>query len=69
MCLAAESFSIGSCIIGMANILFGLPEAPEYIKELGIPEGYAPQLTMILGYRDGEPAQVEHLDPKINFID
>lgn len=51
MLLAAESLCIGSCWIGLVTYLFLSPKGEEYIKKLGIPEGYEPYYAITLGYK------------------
>lgn len=40
MLVAAESLEIGSCWIGLIAILLNSEEGAEFVKELGIPEGF-----------------------------
>lgn len=68
MCLAAESLNIGSCIIGLAALLFNTPKADEYIKELGIPNGYKPLYAVSFGYKDIDMTRPERVNGKVNFI-
>lgn len=69
MCVAAQSLNIGSCIIGLAALLFDTPKADEYIKELGIPEGYKPLYAVVFGYKDMEMNKPERLAGKVNVIE
>ena len=53
MLIAAESLGIGSCWIGSVEILAGSNSLDSYAKELQLPDGYAPQIGITLGYREG----------------
>lgn len=68
MCLAAESLNIGSCIIGLAAFLFSTPKGEEYIKELGIPDGYKPLYAVVFGYKGMEMTKPERASGKVNVI-
>ena len=48
MLIAAESLGIGSCWIGFAQFYF---TGPERTRKVGIPDGYAVQFAVALGYR------------------
>ena len=48
MLLAAESFGIGSCWLGLVNLFFELPE----VKKLNIPDDYQPYFAVTLGYKN-----------------
>jgi nitroreductase len=48
--LAAESLGIGSCWIGMVGILAGSSDLKLYAHDLQLPNGYAPQIGITLGY-------------------
>jgi nitroreductase len=47
MMLAAQSFGIGSCWIGLA---IGLGNDAEFLKEVGVPEGHKLIAPLIFGY-------------------
>lgn len=51
--LAAESLNIGSCLIGVVNYLFILPNE---VEQLGIPNNYQPYFAVTLGYKDNSAA-------------
>jgi nitroreductase len=67
--VSAASLGIGSCIIGLAGVLFESAEAEKYKEELGIPEGYRFVVTIALGYSDTEkpPVPPKNRDV-INYI-
>ncbi|MDR1985558.1 MAG: nitroreductase family protein [Treponema sp.] len=52
--LAAESLQIGSCWISAAAIITQTEEGKKIIKNLGLPEGYAPFNSIALGYKETE---------------
>lgn len=51
MLLAAEALNIGSCWIGFIAYLLNSEEGKEYLKELGIPEGYKQIHAAAIGYK------------------
>lgn len=69
MLLAAEAIGLGACWINLVLFAFQSPNGKEYCKELGIPEGYKPYCSSVLGYKKIEavnaPARKENL---INYI-
>ncbi|RXA21689.1 nitroreductase family protein [Methanosarcina sp. MSH10X1] len=54
MLLAAESIGLGSCWIGFVLVMSGSPKAKEYLKKLGVPDGYKPYASVALGYKNAE---------------
>jgi nitroreductase len=69
MLLAAEAQGIGSCWIGFIAYLLNHEEGKEYLKKLGIPEGYRQLHAVALGYkkinRSIAPARKENT---VNYI-
>jgi nitroreductase len=69
MLLAAESVGLGSCWVNLVLFAFNSPKAKEYLKELGVPDGYKPFSSVALGYKKIEainaPARKSNL---INYI-
>lgn len=57
MLIAAESLGIASRWIGMVSILSASPSGIACAKELQLPDGYAPQGGITLGFQasDGPP--------------
>ena len=51
MLIAAESLEIGSCWIGLIAILLNSEEGVEFVKELGIPEGFKQIHAVCLGHK------------------
>ncbi|MBF0442411.1 MAG: nitroreductase family protein [Oligoflexales bacterium] len=68
MCLAAESLGIGSCIIGMATLIFNSPDVDEYIKDLSIPQGYKPMYAVSFGYKNMQMTKPARIPNKVNYI-
>ena len=67
--LAAYSLGIGSLIVWSALPAFQSLERETLMKKLGIPEGYEPQSTIALGYREGDnPPARERDKTKVNWI-
>ena len=54
MILQATELGIASCIISRGHETFASEEGQALMKEWGVPEGYACQGFVILGYIDGE---------------
>jgi nitroreductase len=69
MLIAAEAIDIGSCWIGFIAYLLNNEKGKEYLKELGIPEGYRQIHAVALGYksvvRTIAPARKENT---VNYI-
>lgn len=51
MLIAAESLEIGSCWVGLTAYLLNSEEGKEFVKELGIPEGFNQIHSVCLGYK------------------
>lgn len=49
MLVAAESLEIGSCWVGLIAILLNSEEGRDFVKELGIPEGFKQLHAVCLG--------------------
>jgi nitroreductase len=69
MLIASESMNIGSCWIGFIAYLLNSEEGREFVKELGIPEGYRQIHAVALGYKKinltNAPARKEN---SVNYI-
>lgn len=69
MLLAAEAQDIGSCWVGFIAYLLNNEAGREYLKELGIPEGYRQIHSAAFGYkkvsRTTAPARKEN---SVNYI-
>ena len=55
MGIAAKSLGLGSCWINIGKEFFPTEKGQEYLKELGVPDGYVPVGTLILGYPAADP--------------
>lgn len=64
MLLAAESLNIGSCWIGIIELLFR-KKTDEYKAILGLPDNYTPLFAVTLGYKDGNSAKPPTLDASV----
>jgi nitroreductase len=69
MLLAAEAIGLGACWINFVLFAFQSLNGKEYCKELGIPDGYKPYCSTVLGYKKVEavnaPARKTNL---VNYI-
>lgn len=67
MMLAAHSFGIGSCWIGLA---IGLGNDAEFLKEVGVPEGHKLVAPLIFGYpaKIGLKAPARNADVILKWI-
>lgn len=54
MMLAAEALQIGSCWISAASVITQTEKGKKIIKNLGLPEGYAPFNSIALGYKKAQ---------------
>lgn len=66
ICLAATSLGIGSCIIIDIMPIFEEPLRESYYKELKIPKGYVPQISIALGYPNEKARSKKINDSIIN---
>ncbi|HIH95057.1 TPA: nitroreductase family protein [Methanosarcina acetivorans] len=68
MMLAARSLGIGSCWIGLAA---GLGSDTEFLKEVGVPEGYKLIAPLIFGYpaKDNQKAPARNADVILKWVD
>ncbi|WP_371379701.1 nitroreductase family protein [Sporomusa aerivorans] len=69
MLLAAESIGLGSCWVDLTLFAF-LGEKSEYYKEkLGVPAGYRPFSSVVLGYKKVEAVNAPHRkEDVVNYI-
>jgi len=66
ICIAAQSFGIGSCILGMVTILFENDDT--LARDLKIPDGKTPRLAVALGYATRQMPPPERLSGQITFL-
>ena len=52
--LAAETLHIGSCWVSAVAVLTQTGKGQQIIKNLGLPEGYVPFNSIVLGYKKAE---------------
>lgn len=68
--LSAWSLGIGSCYIGMGNMLFQTNRADEFTAKLEIPQGYESYCWISLGYAEGEiPSAPERKSGVVTYIE
>lgn len=67
MMLAAQSFGIGSCWIGLA---MGLGNDAEFLQEIGVPEGHKLIAPLIFGYpaKEGLRAPARNADVIVKWM-
>ena len=66
MLIAAESLGIGSCWVGFIAYLLNSDEGKEFIKELGIPQGFKQIHSVCLGYKKNKSTNAP--SRKINTV-
>jgi len=69
MLIAAESFNIGTCWIGLVTPLFQSERAEEFENLFDIPKGYELYFAVAVGYKAGEDIQAPpRRENTVNFI-
>lgn len=69
MILAAQSLGLGTCCLGgPTRFLNSSEEAKPYLEKLDIPEGYAINYIIAIGYPDEDPAAKTRDESKVKFI-
>jgi nitroreductase len=68
MCLAAESFDVGSCMIGMVKALFDSEAGDKYVEKFNLSEGYWPQFACCFGYKGKEMKRPDRLPDRVHYI-
>jgi nitroreductase len=69
MALAAHSLGLGCCYLVSFRVALEAPENAHLVKELGIPEGFAPLLGLSLGYGNEIPGErAPRRENTINFV-
>ncbi|MDO4160168.1 MAG: nitroreductase family protein [Prevotellaceae bacterium] len=69
MILAAQSLGLGTCCLGgPVRFLNSSEEAKPYLEKLDIPEGYAINYIIAIGYPDETPAAKTRDESKVKFI-
>lgn len=51
ICIAAESIGLGTCLLGLPQVLLETPDGADWLPRLKVPEGYLPVLLVSLGYK------------------
>ena len=69
MLIAAESLEIGSCWIGLIAYLLNSEEGKEFVKELGIPQGFKQIHAVSLGYKKNKSSNApSRKENTVNYI-
>jgi nitroreductase len=69
MLIAATSLGLGSCYLGSPRLAFSSENGKTLVKKAGIPEGYAFNCGVIVGYQDGEAFKTEGREKvKIEYV-
>jgi nitroreductase len=69
MLLAAESLGLGSCWNNFSIYVFNGSKGAQFIKQLGIPEGFRPYYSVALGYKKIEAANAPERKPGlVNYV-
>lgn len=68
MALAAHSLGLGNCICGLAGIPLAGPKGADFVKRIGIPEGYKFGISLLLGETDTKPTPHGYNPAKINWV-
>lgn len=50
--IAAESIGLGACWVNFVLLAFDSPAGRDFKSELGLPEGYKPYASAVLGYKN-----------------
>ncbi len=67
--LAAESLDLSTCWVYFVLLAFQSPRGAQLLQQLGIQEGFTPQVAAALGYRAGEmPGKPEREPDILNIV-
>ena len=50
MAIAAKSLDLGSCYTAIFKVALQFPQCTYLLKEIGVPENYAPLYALTIGY-------------------
>ncbi len=68
ICIAAKSFNIDTCIVGLAMELFKVNPEHEALKSLGIPAGHSPIIAIAAGYGCMNMPAPERKENRTNIV-
>ena len=68
MMLAAHELGLGTCCLGMPIPFMNSKQGEPFLASLGLPEGYALQFAIAIGYADETPEAKPRDASKIEFI-
>lgn len=60
MLMAAESIGLGSCWVNLILFAFAGEKDKQYREKLGVPAGYKPFSSVVLGYKKVETVNIPH---------
>ncbi len=66
--IAAKSFGLDTCMVGLSALLFKSEPEHAAIKALGIPSDYTPMIVIIAGYGDMEMAVPERKEGRTKIV-
>lgn len=69
MAIAAKALGLGSCYLASHKMGLSGPEGPELCRALGMPEGFAPQFALAVGYAAQEPAPAPRREGLVNWVE
>ncbi len=68
MAVAAQALGLAGCYIGSVRLAFSGPDAPELLKALGVPGGYAVRFAFALGHAAGPKNKPAPRKQVVNWI-
>ena len=68
ICIAAESMSLGTCIVGSAGALFNDEAGKKWNEKLHVPRDFRYQIGICVGYPDEQPPRKPRFDDRIEVI-
>lgn len=69
MMLAAHELGLGTCCLGMPIPFMNSKQGEPFLASLGLPEGYALQFAIAIGYADEAPEAKPRDASKIAFVE
>ena len=69
MMLAAHELGLGTCCLGSPVGFMNSKEGEPFLASLGLPEGYALQFAIAIGYADEAPEAKPRDQSKIVFVE
>jgi nitroreductase len=69
MMLAAHELGLGTCCLGMPIPFMNSKQGEPFLASLGLPEGYALQFAIAIGYADEAPEAKPRHASKLVFVE